>query len=287
MTAVTAHPMNVEVAARLSEAADLLEHQDANPFRVQAYRNAATTVLELPRNVLSLLHEEGLEGLERLPGIGTALARAISLIVTTGRLPMLDRLRGEADPLAILATVPGVGRRLAERIHDELDIDSLEALEVAAHDGRLAALPGFGGKRVAGVRDALATRLGRRRSSPTVGPVDERPSVGELLDVDREYRGAAAAGRLRRIAPRRFNPRRRAWLPVMHTWRDGRHYTALFSNTARAHRLRRSRDWVVLYWDGHDGEQQCTIVTAQAGPLKGQRVVRGREVECEAYYRPR
>lgn len=124
MTAVTAHPMNVEVAARLSEAADLLEHQDANPFRVQAYRNAATTVLELPRNVLSLLHEEGLEGLERLPGIGTALARAISLIVTTGRLPMLDRLRGEADPLAILATVPGVGRRLAERIHDELDIDS-------------------------------------------------------------------------------------------------------------------------------------------------------------------
>jgi len=283
-----AYPMNAEVAERLSEAADLLEHQRANPFRVQAYRNAATTIRELPRNVLDLLHEEGLEGLEGLPTIGSALARAISLIVTTGRLPMLDRLRGEADPIAILASVPGVGRRLAERIHDELDIGSLEELEVAAHDGRLAALPGFGAKRVTGIRDALAARLSRRGLRRSTAPADDdRPGVEELLDVDREYRGAAAAGRLQRIAPRRFNPRRRAWLPVMHTWRDGRHYTALFSNTARAHQLRRTRDWVVLYHDGHDGERQNTVVTAHAGPLKGQRVVRGREAECEAYYRPR
>ncbi|HEX6053193.1 MAG TPA: hypothetical protein VFZ21_28190, partial [Gemmatimonadaceae bacterium] len=63
-----------------------------------------------------------------------------------------------------------------------------------------------------------------------------------------------------------------------------RHYTALFSNTARAHELRKTRDWVVLYFDGRDGERQHTIVTATTGPCKGRRVVRGREAECEAYY---
>jgi len=286
-TAVALHPMNARVADRLEEEAQLLEQQQANPFRVQAYRNAATTIRELPRNVIEILHEEGLDGLDRLPTIGPALARAISLIVTTGRLPMLDRLRGEADPVAVLASVPGIGTGLAERVHEELEIETLEELEAAAHNGRLEAMKGFGAKRVAGVRDALATRLGRRRSPPSSGEPDERPSAGELLDVDREYRAASAAGRLKRIAPRRFNPARRAWLPVMHTWRDGRHYTVLFSNTARAHQLGRTHDWVVMYFDGRDGERQHTVVTATTGALKGQRVVRGREVECAAYYAER
>lgn len=276
--------MNAQVADLLEEAAGLLETQKANPFRVQAYRNAATTIRELPRNVLDLLHEEGLEGLDRLPGIGTALARAISLIVTTGRLPMVDRLRGESDPVTVLSTVPGIGRTLAERVHEDLDIGTLEELEAAAHDGRLAGMPGFGEKRIAGVRDALASRLGRRRSRPGP-PDDEPPGVGELLDVDREYLEASAAGRLHKITPRRFNPGRKAWLPVMHTWRGSRHYTALFSNTARAHQLGRTRDWVVLYFDGKDGERQHTVVTATSGPLEGKRIVKGREVECEAWYR--
>jgi hypothetical protein len=195
---------------------------------------------------------------------------------------MLDRLRGDLDPIDALASVPGIGRTLATRVHEALDIETLADLEAAAHDGRLAALPGFGEKRIAGIRDALATRLGRRRTFP--GADDGAPGVDELLDVDREYRAASAAGRLHRIAPRRFNPERIAWLPVMHTWRGPRHYTALFSNTARAHELGRTHDWVVLYFDGRDGERQHTVVTATSGPLKGQRVVRGREAECERFY---
>jgi hypothetical protein len=161
----------------------------------------------------------------------------------------------------------------------------LEELEAAAHDGRLATVAGLGEKRVAGIRDSLAGRLARLRP-PGEPPADE-PPVGELLDVDREYRTAAAAGRLPRIAPRRFNPERRAWLPVLHTERGSRHYTALFSNTARAHELGRTRDWVVLYVDGGRGERQYTVVTARRGALEGRRVVRGREPECLEYYRAR
>jgi Holliday junction resolvasome RuvABC DNA-binding subunit len=276
--------MNAQVARMLEEAADLLEHQHANPFRVQAYRNAANTVRELPRGVLQILHEDGLEGLDRLPTIGPALARAIQQIVTIGRLPMLDRLRGESDPIAVLSSVPGIGQELARRLHEELDIDTLEELETAAHDGTLSRVPGFGAKRIAGIREALAARLGQRPPRGRTEAKSGEPTVAEILDVDREYRDASAAGRLRTIAPRRFNPKHEAWLPVMHTWRGGRHYTALFSNTARAHQLGRTRDWVVLYFDGDHGERQHTVVTATSGPLEGRRVVRGRELECEQYY---
>ena len=109
----------------------------------------------------------------------------------------------------------------------------------------------------------------------------------ELLDVDREYREKAGAGRLRKIAPKRFNPTGRAWLPVLHTKRGKRRYTALFSNTALAHELGKTHDWVVLYYDGGDGEKQCTVVTAKRGPLAGRRVVRGQETESAAFYNSR
>jgi hypothetical protein len=111
------------------------------------------------------------------------------------------------------------------------------------------------------------------------------PTIAALLAVDREYREKAAAGRLRTIAPKRFNPSGEAWLPVLHAEREGWHFTALFSNTARAHELGRTRDWVVIYYyDGEHVEAQCTVVTESRGALAGRRVVRGREEECRAHH---
>jgi putative hydrolase len=106
-----------------------------------------------------------------------------------------------------------------------------------------------------------------------------------VLDVDREYREKSDAGRLHRIAPRRFNPKGRAWLPILHTERDHRQYTALFSNTARAHQLHKTDDWVVIFLDDGRIHRQATVVTETRGPLAGLRVVRGRERECAAFYR--
>ena len=273
--------VNQDIALRLEEVAHLLRKQNANPFRVDAYRRAAQTVRVLDEPVSDLFHREGLDGLDRLPTIGPTIARAIREMVLTGFYPMLERLRGESDPSRLLETVPGVGRRLARRLHDDLGIDTLEELEVAAHEGSLAEVAGFGPKKVRGIQDALATRLGRGRWTRTP-PNAAEPPVSELLDVDREYREKATARQLHRIAPRRFNPRRKAWLPILHTQRGDRHYTALYSNTAQAHRLGKTSDWVVLYYDGQAGERQCTVVTETRGALDGQRVVRGREAECLA-----
>lgn len=276
---------NAEIADRFDAVADLLEAQRANQFRVQAWRSGAATLRRLGRPVADVLRDEGLAGLERLPAIGSSLARAIRELVESGRLSTLTRLRGAADPLAALASVAGIGHGLAQRIHDALGITTLEELELAAHDGRLADVPGFGEKRVAGVRDVLAERLRRRRqasASAVRGPA--APPVSELLDVDHEYRTRAEMGELPTIAPRRHNPGRLRWLPVLHASRGSRHYTALFSNTANAHRLGRTTDWVVLYYDDHDGERQCTVVTETSGSLAGRRVVRGREEECRVHY---
>lgn len=110
------------------------------------------------------------------------------------------------------------------------------------------------------------------------------PSIDLLLAVDAEYREKAAAGHLKKIAPKKFNPEGKAWLPVMNVHRDVWRFTVLFSNTERAHELGKTHDWVVLYYDSGHGEQKCTVVTEHKGPLQGRRVVRGREKEGMEHY---
>jgi hypothetical protein len=275
---------NVEIARRLEEVADILEAQKVNPFRVRAYRRSAQAVRRLPTSLAEIWREQGEAGLRAVTGVGENLATALRTLLTTGRLPMLDRLRGETDSVALLESVPGIGNTMAERLHRELGIESLEDLEAAAHDGRLHDLAGIGPKKLAGIMDILAARLGRIRLAGCTFQADE-PSVKELLDVDREYRKKAAAGQLPTITPRRFNPSGKAWLPILHTHRGERNYTALYSNTARAHNLGRTHDWVILYYDRGRDERQATVITSQRGILSGKRIVRGRENECEAAYR--
>jgi DNA polymerase (family X) len=279
------HILNDDIAGRLEEVARILAEQGANRFRVQAYHRAADALRVLPRPVSEIFAEKGLAGLEELPSVGESIARSIRDILVQGKLVMLDRLRGEHDPVALLTSVPGIGNAFARKLHDDLHIETLEDLEAAAHDGRLENVAGFGAKRLAGVRDSLAHRLGRIRKQPPATETPAAPAIAELLDVDAEYRRSAEEGRLKMIAPRRFNPAREAWLPVLHTTRGARHYTALFSNTARSHELGKTHDWVVLYFDGRGAEQQCTVITSEFGALKGMRIVRGREDECAEHYR--
>lgn len=178
--------------------------------------------------------------------------------------------------------VPQVGERLAARIHETLHIESLEDLEAAAHDGRLATVPGVGEGRARAVREYLDLFLATPH--PRSAPDAARPPVSVLLEVDADYRRLAADGHLPRVAPRRFNPSRRAWLPVWHTMQDGWGFTVMFSNTGRAHDLGKTRDWVVVVYSRDGAEGEATVVTEYRGKLYNRRVVRGREEECEELY---
>ena len=280
------HLTNAAIASALREASTLLAAQGANPFRVIAYRKAADSVAAADSPLCELFEREGRMGLARMAGVGPGIAAAIAEMLATGRWSQLDHLRGGGDPTAALRVVPGIGRGLARRIHDQLGIETLEGLELAAHDGRLATrIAGLGPRRAQAIRAVLGEMLGRRRSHVPEVPVaraDEIP-IQVLLDVDEEYRGRAHAGTLPKIAPRRFNPRGLAWLPVLHAQRGPWQLTALYSNTARAHELHREHDWVVIYGvDGDHLERQYTVVTETRGPLMGRRVVRGREAECRS-----
>lgn len=277
---------NADIASCLRHGAELLQAQGANPFRVAAYRKAAETIDSLDESLRDLYVARGPVGLDALPGIGKGITAALVEMLDTGRWQQLERLRHQVDPAALLQTVPGIGPELAARIRDELDVTTLEGLELACHDGRLRRMDGIGERRAAAVRAAVSELLDHSRLRPrNVSPVTSEPGVGVLLDVDHEYTAAARGGALPTIVPRRLNPDHAAWLPILHTTRGPWHFTALFSNTARAHELHRTGDWVVIYFHrDHEAEGQRTIVTERAGALSRRRVVRGREGECRAWY---
>lgn len=284
-------PSNKEVSVILNDIADLLEIQHANPFKIKAYRSGAKYVHDRKEPIAKVVFSGDGQALQTLPNIGESLAAIIEEYVKTGKSQLLQRLQGEVSPEDLFEQVPGIGAELAERIVKKLDIKTLEELEQAAHDGRLAEVEGFGQRRVESVQISLAGMLSRfaRRRVQDMLPKEEisessNPSVDLILEVDAEYRQKAAANELKKIAPKRFNPKNEAWLPVLHTEKGDWSFTALFSNTERAHDLHKIHDWVVIFYEKNGFEGQSTVVTETSGPLLGRRVVRGREPESMNYY---
>jgi hypothetical protein len=285
---------NEEIADVLERISLLLEVQGASNFRVRAYANAATTLRDTKTPVSETLESEGIIGLEALPSIGKSIASVISELLSTGKIALLDRLEGQASPEELFETVPGIGEITAHRIHETLGIETLEELELAAHDGKLSRVQGLGRRKVQGIKDALSTILSRssRRRARRLRWLEHemkeislhKPEVELLFDVDNEYREKAARGLLRKIAPKRFNPSGEKWLPIYHIEKSGWSFTALFSNSPLAHKLHRIIDWVIIYYERDGEEDQCTVVTEWQGPLRGKRVIRGRESECIEYY---
>lgn len=286
---------NERIAEAIEQLAILLEERGDNPHRIQAYLTAAQTVRGAERPLQELYHEGGLAALKALPGIGDSISARIAAFIETGRLALVEELRRTLTPEVVFTRVTGIGEELARRIHEQLGVSTLEELEMAAYDGRLEQVEGFGSRRVRAVRHQLAAiltretrrRLRKLRNASRRGrdpQPSQLPSVRELLNADLEYRVRGTAGELEMIAPARFNPSGAAWMPVLHTRRGRWRLTALYSNSPRAHQLDRTHDWVVVYYESEGFEGQATIVTETRGDLKGLRVVRGREAECLGFY---
>lgn len=169
---------NVEIANVLEELADLLEVEDENPFKVRAYRTAARTVLDHPTPLRCML-EEGAD-LTELPGIGKEIAAKIAVLVRTGSLPQLEAVRARVPrTLLELMRLPGVGAKKAAKLHRELGIATIDELERAAREGKVAQLPGFGAKSEGKILTAIADR---RRQQGRVKLVDADSLVVPLLE---------------------------------------------------------------------------------------------------------
>jgi DNA polymerase (family 10) len=137
---------NRDVAATFDEVADLLEFQDANPFRVRAYRNAARRIGDFPESLSGVVASTDRD-LTEIEGIGKDLAEKISELVASGKLTMLEELRAQIpDGVMALLRIPGLGPKKAAALHKELGIASLEMLRAACEADQVKVLKGFGAK---------------------------------------------------------------------------------------------------------------------------------------------
>ncbi len=136
---------NVEIAVALEEMADLLELSGENAFRIRAYRNGAKSIRDLSESVAELIHSG--TDLTTIDGIGSTLAEKTAVLVKTGNLPQLDKLRKEVPPtLRDIMQVPGVGAKKAMKMFQELQVFDLASLRAACEAGLVASIKGFGVK---------------------------------------------------------------------------------------------------------------------------------------------
>jgi DNA polymerase (family 10) len=147
--------LNADIAEIFTRMANLLEIEDANPFRVRAYRNASRVVAGLGREIADM-HGSG-EDLTDLPGIGKDLAAKIDEIIRTGTLKQLETLEGQTPPgLNDLMNIPGLGPRKVAALYRHLNITTSGELRAAAEEKKIRELDGFGEKSEQSILESLA-----------------------------------------------------------------------------------------------------------------------------------
>ncbi|MBI4425455.1 MAG: DNA polymerase/3'-5' exonuclease PolX [Elusimicrobia bacterium] len=189
---------NPQIARIFDEIADCLELQDANPFRIRAYRNAARVLRDLPEPATAIAKESP-KKLQELPGIGKDLAGKIRAIIETGDLPLhLQLCRKVPAGLRAMMGLPGLGPKRAMLLHRKLGIATLAELRLAAFERRIRDLKGFGEK----TEEAILRGLDRlEREGRRVLWAEARPYAEALTARLEETRGVGrveAAGSYRR-----------------------------------------------------------------------------------------
>jgi DNA polymerase (family 10) len=145
-----------EIAGVLEKIATLLELKGENPFKVRAYTNAAHAIETFGANVSNFADEEAVA---KIPGIGKSIALKIKELAETGSLKYFQELSAEFAPgILELFSLPGLGAKKIKALYDKLGISSIEQLQKACEQGRIAELPGFGEITQQKICDAIARR---------------------------------------------------------------------------------------------------------------------------------
>jgi DNA polymerase (family 10) len=185
-----------KVAEILVEIGTLLELKGENPFKTRAYSNAARALEGVGEPLEKLIAEERLGEIQ---GIGESIQKKISELVTTGKLPYYEDLKASIPPgMVAMLEIPSLGPKKIKALHEKLGIGSIEQLEQACKDGKVAGLPGFGEKTQQNLLDGIT----RRRTYATRHLLSNALAVAEpLLESLRghpEVIRCSTAGSLRR-----------------------------------------------------------------------------------------
>lgn len=186
-----------DIADVLTEIGTLLELKGENPFKIRAYQTGARALEAIEEAELARLIAE--EKLGTVKGFGEALIQKITELHTTGRLEFFEKLKASIEPgLVEMLQIPGLGPKKIQALKTKLGVTDIAALTAACHDGRVAALDGFGEKTqekiLAGIKNREA--YGRRHLWWSAAEIAE-PIVQGLRALPQVKR-AEAAGSLRR-----------------------------------------------------------------------------------------
>lgn len=147
---MTQNITNREMAQTLFKIATLLRDRDENPYRVRAYERGARALMGRREDAVAVLRR-GSQPLRRRKGVlGERLQRKLSELARTGRMEYFAELCADLPPyVGALMAVPGVGPRLAQRLHETLGVETAEQLAEAVRSGRAQGVWGVGAKRAA------------------------------------------------------------------------------------------------------------------------------------------
>ena len=141
----------------LETIATLLELKNENPFKIRAYANAARSIETWGGNLHEFAEQQQLE---KIPGIGKAIAGKITELVLTGSLKFYDELRAEFPPdILELFSIPGLGAKKIKALYEKLQISSIAQLAQACENDQVAQLPGFGKTTQEKLCKAIAERV--------------------------------------------------------------------------------------------------------------------------------
>lgn len=189
---------NTAIAKVFQDIADLLELKGENVFKIRAYQRAARAIEHLPKE-MEIMLEEG-EDLKGIPGVGEAIAKKTTELITTGKLGYYENLKAEfPEGITSLLEIPGIGPKTAKRLSSELEIKSVEELEQAVRQGKVAKLFRLGDK----TADNILQQIQAFRRKDQRIPIGEAlPKVDEILAALQPIPGVrnlTAAGSLRRF----------------------------------------------------------------------------------------
>ncbi|HSE94147.1 MAG TPA: DNA polymerase/3'-5' exonuclease PolX [Methylomirabilota bacterium] len=188
---------NFVVARLFYEVATLLEVNDESRFRVRAWQRAAQTLETLGEDVAAVAARGGLTA---LPGIGRELAARIEEYLATGRIAVLETLRGGLPPRFLtLLEIRGLGPRTARLLWERLGVDSVERLEEVCRDGSVLTVPGVQRKTCENVLKGIALWRAGRARTPLSRAREVAARVVETLRAHGGVERIEVAGSLRRL----------------------------------------------------------------------------------------
>jgi DNA polymerase (family 10) len=149
---------NKEIARRFFRLAALMEVRGDDPFRLRSYRNAAEAIEVWPTSLKQIADEDGVTGLQEIPGIGKAIAGKVVDLLTKGTFDAWERLIAETPETVLdLLEIPGIGPKTAALLHQRFKVSSLPDLKAFVASGGLDMVDGIGPKTAERIKEALAT----------------------------------------------------------------------------------------------------------------------------------